>query len=84
MIDSCKKETETWETSEVNESWSWASEAKEERSTLTEADEKRLLNWDSKFKITESGLLSRPRLRLPLIEVLSSAIDGESKLKCTW
>lgn len=60
----------TKESSEARESWSWASEAKEHRSTLTEAEEKRL-KLDSKVKITESGLESRP-LKPDLTEFCSS------------
>ena len=44
----------TWEASEAKESWSWTSDAKEQRSTLPEAEEKIV-------KITESGLTSRFR-----------------------
>lgn len=57
------------------------SEAKEQRSTLAEAEEKRLLKLDSKVRMTELGLTSRiwfpPLLtggaKVPLV----SAIDGE-------
>lgn len=50
----------------MRESRSWASDAKEQRSTLAEAEEKRLQKLDSRVKMTESGLESRALTPPPL------------------
>lgn len=76
-----KRSWSTWETSETEESWSWASEAKEHRSTLPEAEEKRL-KFESPVKITESGLTSRALLNL--IPDLSSWNPSSGIVNCFY
>lgn len=72
-----------WQWSELTreiseaESWSWASEAKEQRSTLAEAEEKRL-KLDSRAKITESGLASRA----PNLDELCSSYTSSTISAC--
>lgn len=70
---------DTGEISEAVESWSRASEAKEQRSTLAEAEEEKRL--DSSVYMTESGLASRilnPDLCSGIVNFTTSSFTLES------